>query len=116
MKNTILIAIIVLVSSCQIAWEIQDLSNYEKLGSHPLYYSDDFENLHSMDDIYHYIKSNVTYEHTCNVLSPEETLKTGKAGCGSFSVLFANIAYFVLDIKNLTLLNNFFSATAVFLF
>lgn len=99
MKRIILLLAILLFSGCQIAWELQDQKNINQLGNHELYYLEDFNSLDSFKKIYKYIDSNVKIVNTFTITGPEETLRHGKGGCGSFSLLFINIAYFSMGIK-----------------
>ncbi len=94
-----MLSLVVLFSGCQIAWELQDLHSIEQLGSHPLYYSEDFESLKSFGKISNYINSRVEYVSNADSVSPKETLERGYANCVGFSKLFSNIAYFSMGIE-----------------
>ena len=69
------------------------------VGGHSLYYSKDFENLHSYGDIGLYIYNHVSYDYGDDPTvwnNPETTLATGKGSCADMAVLYLDIAHYVL--------------------
>jgi hypothetical protein len=99
MKKVFILLIVLVLSSCNI---VLDQYYGMMFKSRKLYYSVDFEDLNTFEDIVNYIDEKTLYDKQDNheyTNNPEETLITGKGSCGDLSVLFMNIAYFSLGIK-----------------
>ena len=99
MKNLVVVfLVVVLFSGCQMIWEIQDEYNIQQIGTHELYFQDEFLKLTTFDSITRYVQQHLTYSEEASN-DPKTILKEGKANCMGYSILFANIAYFSMNIE-----------------
>lgn len=101
-KISLLVIISCLSFSCSLYNDISDSVYSSRIKKVAVYYHEDFEDLHILNDIIKYIQTHVKYasEEGDTWSTAEETLTRGYGDCEDFAILFMNIYYVVFGVES----------------
>jgi hypothetical protein len=101
MKKIVLILLVLMSLSCSLYDVVADAVYEIRIQKADIYYHEDFESLHTIEDIQDYLYDNLAYkaDTTDSWSNAEKTFSEGYGDCDDFAILFMNIYYIVFGDK-----------------